>query len=282
MAEQRYRAGWSAVTRADGLDLFLVSLDQVHAGQPEDAVAYDWFAAQLDVQPGDRLLEVGCGLGGATRALAHLVGDAGSVTGLDSSETMIAEARLRSVAAGLPVAFAVADADALPFADDTFDGCWAQSLLIIAEHPRRVLAEMVRVARPGACVAVTAPDLGTLAVDSAYRDVTRRLVDFVCDEETNGWIGRQVPGLLHDLGCTDIDILAAPTAFPRYEEVVASFQRYAQDAQGAGVLSAAEAVNWLADLEERARSGRFCGACLAFGVAARKPRPPHPSGAPLP
>jgi ubiquinone/menaquinone biosynthesis C-methylase UbiE len=69
----------------------------------------------LQARPGHRLLDVGCGTGDDVRALAVIVKPFGQVTGVDASAEMIAEARLRSDALGLPVEFRVGDGHALDF-----------------------------------------------------------------------------------------------------------------------------------------------------------------------
>ena len=69
------------------------------------------YAAQ-HLSPGMRVLDAGCGTGDDVRAIAEIVGPAGHVTGVDSSRTMIEEARVRGVPAN--AAFVAADAGALP------------------------------------------------------------------------------------------------------------------------------------------------------------------------
>src|SRR5262249_46490595 len=57
-------------------------------------------AALAPVQPGDRVLDIGCGSGATSIALARLVGPTGQVTGIDVSGSMIELARKRSVGMG--------------------------------------------------------------------------------------------------------------------------------------------------------------------------------------
>jgi ubiquinone/menaquinone biosynthesis C-methylase UbiE len=57
--------------------------------------------AAMRVQPGFRVLDVGCGPASDTIALAGLVGERGEVVGVDYDEEMVAEANRRAVAAGL-------------------------------------------------------------------------------------------------------------------------------------------------------------------------------------
>jgi len=76
--------------------------------------------ARARVQPGERVLDVGCGTGALTSVLAEIVG-AELVAGVDPSEPFVERARERVPGADLRVA----PAEALPFEDDTFDVAFA-------------------------------------------------------------------------------------------------------------------------------------------------------------
>lgn len=103
------------------------------------------------MQLGD-VLDVGSGDGTIAQLLA---GRARSVTCLDRSEKMIAAARDR-LAAHAHVKYAVADAEELPFARDSFDEILLFNVLTHAASPSRVLTEAARVLRPkGSVVVVT-------------------------------------------------------------------------------------------------------------------------------
>jgi SAM-dependent methyltransferase len=71
-------------------------------------------------QPGERILDVGCGSGATTIAFARKVGPNGYVLGVDISDPMLARAR-QSAPAGLPVDFVLADATVYPFDPTSFD-----------------------------------------------------------------------------------------------------------------------------------------------------------------
>ena len=87
---------------------------------------------RLGLRSGGKYLDVGCGTGDDVRAMAQQVGTDGWIVGVDSSETMIAEARRRSEGVSLPIEFRLGRAEQLEFADATFDGsrqcCWLQLL----------------------------------------------------------------------------------------------------------------------------------------------------------
>lgn len=109
----------------------------------------------LRLPPGAKVLEVGCGAGLATIELARR---GFSVKSTDSSADMVALASDRVAAAGLGdnVAFAVADAHALPLGSDTFSLVFALGVLPWLHSPQRALQEMARVLVPEGHAVVTA------------------------------------------------------------------------------------------------------------------------------
>ncbi len=101
------------------------------------------------VGPGMQVLDVGCGTGALTRAAARLVGEGGAVTGLDPNPEMLAVAATRPE----PVDWVPGRAEALPFADRSFDAVVSQFAMMFFEDRPAALREMRRVARPGGRVA---------------------------------------------------------------------------------------------------------------------------------
>jgi ubiquinone/menaquinone biosynthesis C-methylase UbiE len=102
--------------------------------------------ARMPVEPGDVVLDLGCGSGYAGRALRE-TRDAGRVYGLDGSPEMLANAR--SYTDDDAVGYVRGDFDALPFADDAIDHCFSMEAFYYAPDPAATLAELRRVLRPG-------------------------------------------------------------------------------------------------------------------------------------
>ena len=96
--------------------------------------------AWLDAQPGESILDLGCGDGQLTLRLS--AGGA-RVEGVDASPHMVESARQRGVAAGLAVA------ESLPFADGTFDAVFSNAVLHWVRGQDEMMAEVHRVLRPG-------------------------------------------------------------------------------------------------------------------------------------
>lgn len=111
-----------------------------------------WEQAELPLGAGQRLLDVGCGLGEAALALAPRLGVAGAIVGVDASAAMVRAARSRAGATPCPVRFVVGDACAIPEPDGSFDAVRCERTLQWLADPMAAVTEMARVLRPaGAC-----------------------------------------------------------------------------------------------------------------------------------
>ncbi|MEM7224100.1 MAG: methyltransferase domain-containing protein [Pseudomonadota bacterium] len=99
---------------------------------------------------GLRVLDWGCGLGGATMALARDLG-AGQVLGIDVDEGNLAHAKANIDAAGLtePIALQLVEPGPLPLADGDFDVVFTQAALCHIDDKAAVLSEYHRVLKPG-------------------------------------------------------------------------------------------------------------------------------------
>lgn len=120
----------------------------------------------LDLRGDERALDVGAGVGALAFALAPHVR---SVTALDADPAMVARARADAPPS---VDAVVGDGEALPFADGSFDLAGTLRTLHHTAGPERLLAELVRVTRPGAQVLVAdqlAPEDGAEALNAFER-----------------------------------------------------------------------------------------------------------------
>jgi ubiquinone/menaquinone biosynthesis C-methylase UbiE len=103
-----------------------------------------------NLQPGESVLDVGCGTGTLALLAKRRVAPTGTVTGIDASPEMIARARRKAARARQDVSFRVAAAEALPFADASFDVVLSTVMLHQLPRATRQLAvrEMKRVINP--------------------------------------------------------------------------------------------------------------------------------------
>jgi ubiquinone/menaquinone biosynthesis C-methylase UbiE len=101
-------------------------------------------------EPGDRVLDIGCGLGDSTLQLAELVGPEGHAHGVDVAERMIAGAREDAERSGIAnVTFEVADVQATEFAGPPFDYAFARFGTMFFANPVAALRNVRSALRPG-------------------------------------------------------------------------------------------------------------------------------------
>jgi ubiquinone/menaquinone biosynthesis C-methylase UbiE len=225
---------------------------------------------QLAVKIGATILDVGCGTGQDALDLAQAVGPHGRVIGVDSSETMLQEARARAAQAQLPVEYVLADATQLPFADASFDGCQASRVFGHMRAPKLALAEMVRVARPGARVVVADGDMDLIAIDIADRALARKVIHAACDQMVQGWMGRQMPRLFQQAGLSNIWVEGRLMPLD-YAFFQMAFRGVLQRAQAAGSILEEELTRFWKTLEQAEQEQHFFARVGGFVVSGRKP-----------
>jgi ubiquinone/menaquinone biosynthesis C-methylase UbiE len=100
----------------------------------------------VDLLATDRVLDVAAGNGNASLAAARRFAD---VTSTDYVPELLEQARRRAEADRLPMRFEVADAEQMPFSDDTFDVVLSTYGVMFAPNQERAAAELLRVVKPG-------------------------------------------------------------------------------------------------------------------------------------
>src|SRR5262245_38794961 len=106
---------------------------------------------RLEIPPGAKLLDIGCGSGQLALMASR---DGFNTTGVDIAENLIERARERAAAECLNAHFEVADAEALPFQDASFDVVVSLIGAMFAPRPEHVARELLRVCAPGGTIAM--------------------------------------------------------------------------------------------------------------------------------
>jgi ubiquinone/menaquinone biosynthesis C-methylase UbiE len=257
---------FSAVDRTGDPAFFLHFLDE------GNKLARVWKQPILDglrLQPGAQVLDVGCGMGADALDLAAAVGETGHVTGVDFSETLIAEAIRRAANRSLSITFEVGDAQALRFPDHSFDAVRTERMLMHVPNPEQALSEMSRVLRHRGCMAVHDFDWETQFCDSPYKDTARKIALSFCDGLKHGWIGRRLPRLFREIGMTEIAV-SYKTVTITYDFLGLLLGGHVAHAVSKGILPEQEANLWWTHLAQANAQGTFLYGFTAFTVSGTK------------
>jgi ubiquinone/menaquinone biosynthesis C-methylase UbiE len=209
------------------------------------------------LQPGEVILEVGCGTGVLDRWLAHHTGGANRIVGVDINPFMLGEAMALVRQDGLEhlITFREGNAEALPFPDNSFDVAMS-STVIQRTDADRMLAEMVRVTKPGGRVAI----LGHAHDMPRWVNLPLR-TELKAKVEAPGWADESG----HPRGCDDASLyrrfhqagLQQIRMFPQ----LATFDDHARlqtfQASILPTLSAEEAEEWRAAVAQAEVEGTF-------------------------
>ncbi len=160
-----------------------------------DVGAEQWFlglplARALEFIPAPLVLDVATGTGRLPRALLRQPAFDGRVIGLDLSRRMLCEAVRRTAQFAHRLTYLWQDAQKLPFDDDTFDAVTCLEALEFTPDPRAVLAELVRVLRPGGVLLTTnrvGPDAKFLPGRAFSRDEFKHLLHEFPLEDVKVW-----------------------------------------------------------------------------------------------
>jgi ubiquinone/menaquinone biosynthesis C-methylase UbiE len=224
----------------------------------------------LDIQPGDQVLDVGCGIGDQAFGMAKLAGPTGRVFGTDVSIAMVEMAQSRHANSGLPLEFLTAFAANQPFEGDMFNHIRTERVLMYLKDIDAVFTEYIRLLKPGGKLLVYDVDWDALVIAHNDKALTRRIVEHISDKFPSGRIGAELFEYFNHHGFKDIRVNQCGYIHP-LELVKRIIGGIIQTGVEENVFTGEEISNWWAALEKDNAEGRFFASFQGFMVMGTRP-----------
>ena len=226
-----------------------VGEQQAHSAEFFNDTREYWWNADFLKLMGERLgfagvtsvLDVGCGVGHWTRALAPALPSNARFTGVDRESRWVKEYLARAERAGLGGRSTCVDGDAmaLPFADGSFDMATCQTVLIHVPDARAAIVEMLRVVKPGGLVLAVEPsNMASMGVFSSVTDryptdVVAATLRFHLSLQRGkralglgfNSLGDLLPGLMSEVGARDVQVYMSDRSTPMFAPYDRAHQR---------------------------------------------------------
>lgn len=209
----------------------------------------------LNICAGQKVLDVGCGIGGATIPIAEITGPTGLSAGVDLSSAMIEHAIKRS-ANRSGIEFRISDACSVPYPDGFFDSARSERLFLYLPDRLAALKEMMRVVKTGGLVCLIDTDIDCTAVYSKNPALIRKMTSVVAASMPNPNSGRELPSLARRAGLKDLktEVSAVSTPHSFFLRAIAGALTTAADN---GVITTAELNECLEEQAALQASGDF-------------------------
>lgn len=214
------------------------------------------FLATLNISPGSKALDLGCGAMGVLAPLSRLVGATGTVVGLDSDATQLAAARSfvdEAMLANVSIVEGDAFNTGLPAGD--FDLVHVRFLFAPVGRDAELLAEMLRLVRPGGVIAIQEPDASCWDVTPPNQSWSALKSAILAAFQAGGGdfdVGRRTYGMLRAAGLQQVSqrnaVFAATGQHP-YKRLPLQFAASLRKRiLAGGLLSEPELDSYLSDV----------------------------------
>ena len=224
--------------------------------------------APLELAPGCRVMDYGCGPGFVSLGMAGMVAPGGQVHGVDINARFVADATGR--AAGTDnVSFHQVQDGRIPLADAAVDRALCKNVLEYVPDLAATLAEFRRVIEPGGRLLAIDSDWGFVIVEPWGRAVTERFFAAAAPAFKEPEIGRSLRGHLLDAGFEDVQVTVRAGIDTEGGSLLV-LRNMASYATQFDLLSAEEADTLLSQAETAVEEGRFLFCLPQFLVTATR------------
>lgn len=213
------------------------------------------FLEHLPCCSGERVVDAGCGIGGAASALRDRVGKSGWVLGLDRSRHMVRQARSQSHTG---TSFGAGDLYHLPLCSGSVDGIVCDRVLMHLERPLAALREMHRVLKSGGWLGLCEPDWSVMRMEPDG-EITRKVLEIHATSFASGAVGGQLDALASEVGFRVTQQVKQGQEMTDYAWIrsAMNLDRSLRRVREMDVFSEDEMSCWQEQVESAGRAGTF-------------------------
>jgi SAM-dependent methyltransferase len=214
---------------------------------------------KLSVKLGEKILDVGCGVGFLSYEIALQTGDSGRVSGIDQNSEMIRHANKRCESLR-NTEFSEANADNLPFPEESFDAVSCTQVLLYVNDVAQVLSGIRRVLKPAGRIIIVETDWRGVVLNSDYNSITRKIFSAWDAAVPSPNLPVRLGPLLVDNGFCNVDVEPIPILNTEYTPSQFShgmMNWITKNALKKRVITKEQSQKWLDDLDEKGKSGNY-------------------------
>lgn len=261
--KQGYEDGYSGYVNKDYLDAGTKMVKQIKQQT----------YVMMHLKEGQTVLDVGCGPASDTIALGKLVGSKGKVFGIDQDSDMVATANQRAVTEGVAdiVEHRHANGLELPFADNTFDSCRSERVFQHVPEADKLLAEMIRVTKPGGYIVIADADHSTHGTSTNFPDMDLRMREVALKGINNPQVARKLYTLMNLADLQNVEtnpLIISWNDYPLWWMLISPLLSNAQEM---GVWTEAELEEYKKDLANLNDQNAFYAHVAYLLISGRKP-----------
>ena len=214
---------------------------------------------KLSVKRGEQILDVGCGVGFLSYEIALQTGDSGRVSGIDQNSEMIRHANKRCENLR-NTEFSEANAEDLPFPEESFDAVCCTQVLLYVNDVAQVLSGIRRVLKPAGRIIIVETDWRGVVLNSDYDSITRKIFSAWDAAVPSPNLPVRLGPLLVDNGFCNVDVEPIPILNTEYTPSQFShgmMNWITRNALKKGVITKEQSQKWLDDLDEKGKSENY-------------------------
>ncbi|EGG25396.1 hypothetical protein DFA_03645 [Cavenderia fasciculata] len=262
---------WMAIDKSECPNKFIQYVDE--ASKQDQIIAHTRYSTrQLQLEPGMKVIDVGCGAGKDLSRLESIVQGTGEVYGMDISREMVECAKSRM--SHLPnVQVFCGNANSIPFDANYFDAVRCERLLQHIPQPDDVIAEMVRITKRGGRIVITDIDWtsSTISIPKHVEQINSIIIKDVVFN-AHPAIGLHLKGRMKkNPQITDVDIFAQ-CLYTDSLSVADDFLWLGERGKMAvtqGLISEDEYMQWREAVEQMEEEGSFVFTINLFTVSGK-------------